>query len=204
MPGSFTAQFAEQLASVSQIPVKQAENGEPLRAGQAYVCPGDCHLRVAPPGRIVLDDGPRIAGYRPSIDVTLESVAVLAGANAVAAILTGMGNDGARGAHGDSGIRRPGAGPGRGHLGDLRHARSRPSRPAPCSRFCRWSRLPRRSPGGWRGHLGAAQDGGIMRRRLDESGLGRIHHGGRGEGKVARRRRSSRVRPNRLRPPRDR
>ncbi|MFI4982886.1 MAG: chemotaxis-specific protein-glutamate methyltransferase CheB, partial [Nevskiales bacterium] len=98
MPGSFTAQFAEQLASVSQISVKQAENGEQLRAGQAYVCPGDCHLRVAPPGRIVLDDGPRIAGYRPNIDVTLESVAVLAGGNAVAAILTGMGNDGARGA----------------------------------------------------------------------------------------------------------
>ncbi len=98
MPGSFTAQFAEQLASVSQIPVKQAESGEQLRAGHAYVCPGDCHLRVAPPGRIVLDDGPRIAGYRPNIDVTLESVAVLAGGNAVAAILTGMGNDGARGA----------------------------------------------------------------------------------------------------------
>jgi two-component system, chemotaxis family, protein-glutamate methylesterase/glutaminase len=98
MPGSFTAQFAEQLASVSQIPVKQAENGEQLRAGQAYVCPGDCHLRVAPPGRIVLDDGPRISGYRPNIDVTLESVAVLAGGNAVVAILTGMGNDGARGA----------------------------------------------------------------------------------------------------------
>jgi two-component system, chemotaxis family, protein-glutamate methylesterase/glutaminase len=101
MPGSFTAQFAEQLASVSQIPVKQAENGETLRAGCAYVCPGDCHLRVAPGAafapRIVLDDGPRIAGYRPSIDVTLESVAALAGGNSVAAILTGMGNDGARG-----------------------------------------------------------------------------------------------------------
>jgi two-component system chemotaxis response regulator CheB len=97
MPGCFTAQFAEQLASVSQIPVKHAVHGEELRAGHAYVCPGDCHLRVAPPGRIVLDAGPHIAGYRPSIDVTLESVAALAGANAVAAILTGMGNDGARG-----------------------------------------------------------------------------------------------------------
>jgi two-component system, chemotaxis family, protein-glutamate methylesterase/glutaminase len=101
MPGSFTAQFAEQLAGVAKIPVKQAENGETLRAGQAYVCPGDCHLRIAPGSasapRIVLDDGPRIAGYRPSIDVTLESVAMLAGGNSVAAILTGMGNDGARG-----------------------------------------------------------------------------------------------------------
>jgi two-component system chemotaxis response regulator CheB len=97
MPGTFTPQFAEQLAEVSQLPVKQAENGEALLAGNVYVCPGDCHLRVAPPGRIVLDDGPRIGGYRPSIDVTLESVAALAGGNAVAVILTGMGNDGARG-----------------------------------------------------------------------------------------------------------
>jgi len=96
MPGAFTAQFAEQLGAVSRLPVKHAAQGDVLRAGQAYVCPGDCHLRVAS-GRIVLDDGPRIAGYRPSIDVTLESVAALAGANAVAAILTGMGNDGARG-----------------------------------------------------------------------------------------------------------
>jgi two-component system chemotaxis response regulator CheB len=98
MPGTFTPQFAEQLGAVSQLRVKQAENGEALRAGQVYVCPGNCHLRVAPPGRIVLDDGPRIGGYRPSIDVTLESVAAWAGANAVVAILTGMGYDGARGA----------------------------------------------------------------------------------------------------------
>jgi two-component system, chemotaxis family, protein-glutamate methylesterase/glutaminase len=97
MPGTFTAQFAEQLAAVSRLAVKHAAHGDVLRAGHVYVCPGDCHLRVAPPGRIVLDDGPRIAGYRPSIDVTLESVAALAGAKAVAAILTGMGNDGSRG-----------------------------------------------------------------------------------------------------------
>jgi two-component system chemotaxis response regulator CheB len=97
MPGNFTSQFAGQLASVAQIPVKHAENGEQLRAGHAYVCPGDCHLRVAPPGRIVLDDGPRIGGYRPNIDVTLESVAALAGSGALVAILTGMGSDGARG-----------------------------------------------------------------------------------------------------------
>ncbi len=96
MPGALLP-VCRTACGVSQIPVKHAENGEPLRAGHVYVCPGDCHLRVAPPGRIVLDDGPRIAGYRPSIDVTLESVAALAGANAVAAILTGMGNDGARG-----------------------------------------------------------------------------------------------------------
>jgi len=97
MPGNFTPQFAEQLAAVSPLPVKQAENGEILRAGQVYVCPGDSHLRVVPPGRVELDTGERIAGYRPCIDVTLESVAALAGSNASVAILTGMGNDGARG-----------------------------------------------------------------------------------------------------------
>ncbi len=97
MPGAFTSQFAEQLASVSQLPVKQAENGEILRAGHVYVCPGDSHLRLVAPGRVALDSGPRIAGYRPSIDVALESVAALTGRNASVAILTGMGNDGARG-----------------------------------------------------------------------------------------------------------
>ncbi len=97
MPGAFTPQFAEQLAAVSPMPVKQAENGEILRAGQVYVCPGDSHLRVVHPGRVELDGGERIAGYRPCIDVTLESVAALAGSNASVAILTGMGNDGARG-----------------------------------------------------------------------------------------------------------
>jgi len=97
MPGSFTAQFAEQLKAVSQNPVKHAEHGDVLLGGHIYVCPGDQHLRVLPPGRIALDPGPRIGGYRPCIDVTLESVAGLVGANTVSVILTGMGNDGARG-----------------------------------------------------------------------------------------------------------
>jgi two-component system chemotaxis response regulator CheB len=97
MPGSFTAQFAEQLSSVSLNPVKHAEQGDVLLAGHVYVCPGDRHLRIVPPGRIALDSGERIAGYRPCIDITLESVAGLVGANSVVAILTGMGNDGARG-----------------------------------------------------------------------------------------------------------
>jgi two-component system chemotaxis response regulator CheB len=97
MPGAFTQQFAQQLSTVSRLPVKQAVHNEMMRAGHVYVCPGDCHLRVAPPARIILDHGPRIAGYRPSIDVTLESVAVLAGSAAAVAVLTGMGNDGSRG-----------------------------------------------------------------------------------------------------------
>lgn len=97
MPGTFTGQFSKQLAEVCQIRVKEAENGEILQQGTFYVCPGSHHLRITPTGRITLDDGPRIAGYRPCADVTLETVAHYAGPMGIAAILTGMGNDGSRG-----------------------------------------------------------------------------------------------------------
>ncbi len=62
-----------------------------------YVCPGTHHLRLSPTGRITLDDGPRISGYRPCADVTLESVAAFAGPLSLGVVLTGMGNDGSRG-----------------------------------------------------------------------------------------------------------
>src|SRR5512142_1241252 len=97
MPGTFTGQFSKQLAEVCQIRVKEAEPGEILQQGTMYVCPGSHHLRVSPTGRITLDDGPRIAGYRPCADVTLETVAHYAGPMGIATILTGMGNDGSRG-----------------------------------------------------------------------------------------------------------
>lgn len=97
MPGTFTGQFSKQLAEVCQIRVKEAENGEILQQGTFYVCPGSHHLRITPTGRITLDDGPRIAGYRPCADVTLETVAQFAGPMGIAAVLTGMGNDGSRG-----------------------------------------------------------------------------------------------------------
>lgn len=97
MPGNFTPQFSKQLAEVSAIKIKEAESGEIVLPGQLYVCPGSHHLRVSATGRIVLDDGPRISGYRPCADLTLESVVAYSGANALAVILTGMGNDGSRG-----------------------------------------------------------------------------------------------------------
>jgi two-component system chemotaxis response regulator CheB len=98
MPASFTGQFTEQLAETSAIRVKEAAAGEALCPGTLYVCPGSHHLRITGAGNIQLDDGPRIAGYRPCADVTLESAAAWAGALATGVILTGMGNDGARGA----------------------------------------------------------------------------------------------------------
>jgi two-component system chemotaxis response regulator CheB len=97
MPGNFTSQFSAQLAEASQIKVKEAEAGEIIVPGQLYVCPGSHHLRVSPTGRISLDDGPRVGGYRPCADLTFESAAEYAGPMTIGVILTGMGNDGAKG-----------------------------------------------------------------------------------------------------------
>src|SRR5215468_8942688 len=99
MPASFTTQYAAQLAEFTSIPVKEAEHGETLQSGTLYICPGGQHLKVNPLGRIQLDGASgRIAGYLPNIDVTMESVAVFAGALSIGAVLTGMGADGAQGA----------------------------------------------------------------------------------------------------------
>ncbi len=97
MPGSFTSQFSQQLGEASQIPVKEAEAGEMIVPGQIFVCPGSHHLKVSSAGRIILDDGPRINAYRPCADLTLESAAALYGSLTVGVVLTGMGNDGAKG-----------------------------------------------------------------------------------------------------------
>jgi two-component system chemotaxis response regulator CheB len=97
MPGSFTSQFSVQLAEVCPMKVKEAEPGEILAAGTFYVCPGSHHLRLSQTGRILLDEGARINGYRPCCDVTLETAAAYAGNMCIGAILTGMGNDGSQG-----------------------------------------------------------------------------------------------------------
>jgi len=97
MPPSFTSQFAVQLAEFTNIRVKDAEQNESLQPGCLYVCPGSQHLRITPEGRIQLDDTGRIGGYLPRIDITMETVAAYAGAMSIGAVLTGMGNDGAKG-----------------------------------------------------------------------------------------------------------
>ncbi len=98
MPAAFTTQYTAQLAEFTSIRVKEAEANEPLRPGTLYVCPGGQHLRISPTGRLQLDGtSGRVNGYLPNIDVTMESVASYAGAMGIAAILTGMGNDGAAG-----------------------------------------------------------------------------------------------------------
>jgi len=94
MPGTFTSQFSQQLAEVCPLKVKEAEAGETVSPNQMYLCPGSHHMRVSSSGRILLDDGPRISGYRPCADVTLETAASFAGPMCIGVVLTGMGNDG--------------------------------------------------------------------------------------------------------------
>jgi two-component system, chemotaxis family, protein-glutamate methylesterase/glutaminase len=99
MPATFTAQYAAQLADFTEIRVKEAEANESIQPGTLYIVPGGQHMRVTPTGRVQLDGASgRINGYLPNIDVTMESVASYAGTLSIAAVLTGMGNDGANGA----------------------------------------------------------------------------------------------------------
>jgi two-component system chemotaxis response regulator CheB len=97
MPGTFTGQFSQQLAEVCSIKVKEAEQGEILAASTMYVCPGSHHLKISQTGRITLDEGARVNGYRPCADLALETAADYAGNMCIGVILTGMGNDGCKG-----------------------------------------------------------------------------------------------------------
>ncbi len=97
MPATFTKQFCVQLGELGGLPVREAESNEMPQPGTIYLCPGSHHLRLSSNGKITLDPGPRIDGYRPCADVALESVAGWARALAVGVVLTGMGGDAAKG-----------------------------------------------------------------------------------------------------------
>lgn len=99
MPAGFTRRFATRLDGLCRITVSEAEHGERILPGHAYIAPGDRHLRLAKSGanyQIALDDGPPVNRHRPSVEVLFKSVAALAGPNAIGVMLTGMGNDGAK------------------------------------------------------------------------------------------------------------
>jgi len=98
MPAGFTRSLADRLDSSSPLTVREAAQGDHLAGGLALLAPGNLHLRVNPTGGVELDDGPRIHGVRPSIDVTLGSLVGQFGKNSITVILTGMGQDGADGA----------------------------------------------------------------------------------------------------------
>src|SRR5271156_1782239 len=97
MPATFTKQFTIQLAEISQLPGKEAKPNEAIQAGMIFLCPGSHHLRVSLTGKIMLDPGMRIEGYLPCANAALETVATYARSLGVAVVLTGMGNDAAKG-----------------------------------------------------------------------------------------------------------
>jgi two-component system chemotaxis response regulator CheB len=100
IPAAFSKSFAERMNRICAMAVCEAQDGQQILAGHAYVAPGDRHLLVERDGsRYVcrLSNGPHVNRHRPSVDVMFRSVAQKVGANAVGVLLTGMGDDGARG-----------------------------------------------------------------------------------------------------------
>jgi two-component system chemotaxis response regulator CheB len=100
MPALFTGVFAERLNRHCQVPVKEAEEGDPVLADQILVAPGGRHMLVAgSPGRaaVTLSDGSPVSGHRPSVDMLFQSAARVFGASTVGIIMTGMGRDGVEG-----------------------------------------------------------------------------------------------------------
>ena len=99
MPAGFTKALAERLDTISQVSVKEAEDGDVIEPGHVYIAPGSHHLRVREDGsnrRIVLGQDPPVGNHRPAVNVMYDSVASI-GKNLVAVIMTGMGCDGCEG-----------------------------------------------------------------------------------------------------------
>ena len=100
MPEMFTRAFADRLDSLCQISVKEAERNDTVIRGRALIAPGNHHLLLKRSGAryyVDIKDGPLVSRHRPSVDVLFRSAARYAGPNAVAVIMTGMGDDGASG-----------------------------------------------------------------------------------------------------------
>jgi len=100
IPKLFSGAFARRLDACCQVSVCEAEDGQQILRGHAYVAPGDMHLLLVRDGaRYVcrLDEGPPVNRHKPSVDVLFRSVAQQAGRNAIGVVLTGMGKDGALG-----------------------------------------------------------------------------------------------------------
>lgn len=100
MPAHFTTSFAQRLNNECAVNVKEAQDGDHVVPGRVLIAPGGWHMLLQRSGAnyyVTLKDGPPVCHQRPSVEVLFNSVAKYAGANAVGAILTGMGDDGATG-----------------------------------------------------------------------------------------------------------
>lgn len=100
MPERFTAAFAERLNGLCQIEVLEARHGDRVMPGRALIAPGGRHMLLKRSGAqymVEVVDGPPVSRHKPSVDVLFRSTARAAGANATGIIMTGMGDDGARG-----------------------------------------------------------------------------------------------------------
>lgn len=100
MPEKFTASFAERLDKLAQIQVREARHNDRVIPGLALIAPGGKHMQLKRNGayyHVEVLDGPLVNRHRPSVDVLFRSVARFAGKNATGIIMTGMGDDGARG-----------------------------------------------------------------------------------------------------------
>jgi len=100
MPPVFTRMYSERLNNSCLMEVKEAENGDRIIPGRVLIAPGDYQMRIKKAGGIYIVEcrkGEKVSGHCPSVDVLFESVAKVAGRNAIGVILTGMGGDGAKG-----------------------------------------------------------------------------------------------------------
>jgi two-component system chemotaxis response regulator CheB len=100
MPAGFTSSFARRLDDEYEGTVREAQNGDAVKRGTVLLAPGDRHLKlVASRGSlsVAVEDGPLVSRHRPSIDVLFSSVKEVVGRRAVGVLLTGMGEDGAKG-----------------------------------------------------------------------------------------------------------
>jgi two-component system chemotaxis response regulator CheB len=100
MPEHFTTSFAERLNNLSKMTVKEAEDGDTVMPGRVLLAPGNRHMLLQRSGAryyVQIKEGPLVSRHRPSVDVLFRSAARYAGKNAVGVIMTGMGDDGAKG-----------------------------------------------------------------------------------------------------------
>lgn len=100
MPEKFTAAFARRLDGLCAVTVREAGDGDSILRGHVLIAPGNRHMLLQRSGaryHVAIKDGPLVSRHRPSVDVLFRSAAQYAGANAVGILMTGMGDDGARG-----------------------------------------------------------------------------------------------------------